>query len=613
MSLLLASCGGGDSVSNTTDGILSIEQITSPAVVGGQGTVRVKLIAPSGGPGSGAVSISSGSSTLVAFSPSSQSVNSSGEALFYFTASETETDTQVPVTVSAGSLSLTKQVSVIGTGTIGLTVTAPPATDAVGSITATFAGGAKGAGRTVTISSDKSSNVAFDFTTQTADNNGQAIFTYRVINITADTNITFTAKSGTQTVTKSILINAASITAPGNQNRTVTSIGFVSASPTIIALKGTGGSGRTETSIVTFVVRDDLGTPMANQPVALTLSTLVGGLTVTPASALSDQNGLVKAYVSAGIVATPIRVMAEISTNKSISVVSDTLVVTTGLPHQDGLSVSISNLHPEALEYDGTEVTVTAMLADHFGNPVPDGTAVKFICYGGSIEPAGFTTSGIASVKWRSQNPRPADGVARILVYAIGEESFIDYNGNGVADPAEFNDLPEAFLSMNGSPVRTPADPFIDYNGDGLYNSGDGLFNGVLQGTLSARPNVPRSLHIFSNVGITMSGSQVAVTALTPAIAQNASTPVKLTITDQGSKNSLPEGTTIQLSSTVGGCYPTAGLKPSPASFTINRSGQTSFDVTLSNTCTTNGSGNLIVTATTPNSVISSKTITITY
>jgi hypothetical protein len=85
-------------------------------------------------------------------------------------------------------------------------------------------------------------------------------------------------------------------------------------------------------------------------------------------------------------------------------------------------------------------VAVTARLSDHFHNPVPDGTAVYFTTNGGAIQPSCTTVGGACTVNWISQNPRPQNGPISllgrptILVYAIGEESFVDANGNGVAD-----------------------------------------------------------------------------------------------------------------------------------------------------------------------------------
>lgn len=609
----LAACGGSNVVSNSTDGTLSVESVVAPTSPGSQGAVSVKLIAPTGGPGTGTISITSGNTSLISFSPANQSVNSDGKATFLCTANEVVNDTIVPFTVSVGSLSLTREMTISGTGAISLVVTAPASADTAGTITATFASGAKAAGRKIVISSDNTANVAFDTTEQLADATGKAFFSYRVINILADTTIIFTAKSGSQSVSKSILIASNIINPPPViVNPLVNSIAFVSASPTNISLKGTGGFGRTETSIVSFIVRDVTGQPLPAQTVDFTLDTSVGGITIVPPYATSDSAGVVKTIVNSGVVSTPVRVTATVR-NKTISTKSDQLTISTGLPHQDGLSVSATTLNPEAWNFDGVEVPVTAMLSDHFGNPVPDGTAVYFMAYGGSIEANATTTNGIASVKWRSQNPRPTDGKAKILVYAIGEESFADLNGNGLADPGEFTDLPEAYLAKSGKPTRDPAnDPFIDFNVDGIYNNGDGQFNGVLQG--NAYLGAARSLYVFRNYQIIMSGSQPSVSPSTLVIGQDTSTKVAITIKDING-NSLPAETTIAFSSSYGGCInSTSGFVITSGTYTIdNTASQTTFETSLKNLCTTTGSGDLIVTVTSPKGIETVKTISVNY
>lgn len=519
----LSACGGGSNVvSDNTTGILSIESIAVPAQSGGSGTVSVKLIAPTGGPGSGSVTISSTNSSLIAFSPTSQSVNSSGKVTFYYTTTEVQTDAVVTFTVTVGSLSISNPITLRGV--------------------ASTPGGP---------------------------------------------------------VTPPVVISPP-----------VNSIAFISASPTSISLKGTGGAGRTETSVVSFIIRDIAGQPLAGQTVDFTLDTSVGGISLIPASAVSDASGSVKTIVNAGVISTPVRVAATVR-GTNISVKSDQLTVSTGLPHQDGLSVAFSSPNPEALNYDDVIVTVSAMLSDHFGNPVPDGTSVYFTAFGGSIEPAGATKNGIATVNWRSQNPRPTDGIAKILAYAIGEESFTDLNGNGLADPGEFTDIPETFLSKSGKSTRDPAsDPFIDFNGDGIYNVGDGRFNGIFQGTSSI--GSPRTINVFSNSSITMSGSDAFITALDPLdltgtglkiFGPGNSTRVTISIMDLN-RNIMPENTTTAFSFS-GTCL---AANPASANFRSTTAG-----TSIKNNCTGSGTDTLIVTVTTPKGNITRDFINIFY
>jgi hypothetical protein len=604
----LAGCGGSNVVSNSTDGTLSVESVVAPTSPSSQGAVSVKLIAPTGGPGTGTISITSGNPTLLSFSPANQSVNSDGKATFLCTANETVNDTIVPFTVSVGSLSLTREMTISGTGAISLVITAPASADTAGTITATFANGSQSAGRKTTISSDLTDKIAFDTVELPADATGKAIFSYRVINITADTTIIFTAKSGIQSVVKSIQIPVNIINPPPIViNPEVNSIAFVSTSPTTISIKGAGGAGRTETSIVSFIVRDVTGQPLAGQTVDFTLDTTVGGTTLIPISTTSDSAGVAKTIVNAGIVSGPVTVTATIR-SKSISIKSGELIISTGLPHQDGLSISMSTVNPEGLVIDGIIVPVTTMLSDHFGNPVPDGTAVYFTCYGGSIEPSATTKNGISTVNWRSQNPRPVDGKAKILVYSIGEESFTDLNGNGLADAGEFTDIGEPFLAISGSTIRDSAlDPFIDFNGDNTYNSGDGKFNGLLQGI--AYTGAPRSLYVFKNSEIIMSGSIPLISPGKLTITKSSTAMRTFTISDENG-NSLPGKTTISLSLTAESCLKSV----TPSNFTVNSiTNQNFYGITIVNNCTADGSDYLNITVKTPNGIESRETILVTY
>lgn len=384
--------------------------------------------------------------------------------------------------------------------------------------------------------------------------NGVASATYKANTVVGSDTITIAL--GDSVVQTSLTVNPAD----------ASSIQYVSAVPANIGLKGMGGAGITETSTVTFRVLDVYGQPRANQQVSFKLNTEVGGLRLVATSGSTASDGTVSTIVQAGTIATPVRVTATlVGVTPVISTQSDQLVVSTGVPAQDGLSISLSKLNTESFSYDGVESTVTARLSDHFHNPVPNGTAVYFTTSGGAIQPSCTTIDGACSVTWRSQNPRPANGRAVILAYALGEEAFLDSNGNGYADGScadmgngtnlatsrscgEFTDISEAFRDDNEDLKRNISETFIDFNLDGIFNGPDGKYNGVLQGVESA--GATKSKHVFSNVVHVMGASGIgsftpSTTTLDPGTSLlKSSKIVSFNIKDTNG-NAMPGGTTV--------------------------------------------------------------------
>lgn len=345
------------------------------------------------------------------------------------------------------------------------------------------------------------------------------------------------------------------------------SIEFVSATPTKIGLKGSGGVDLPETSVVVFRVKSTTGGVVAGQPVSFSLNTTVGGLSLSPISAFSNSEGLVQTVVAAGTVATSVRVTATITgTDPPIRTQSGQLTVTTGIPDQNSFSIALEVLNPEAFNFNGVVDKVTVHVADHFNNPVPDGTAVALTTEGGQVVSSCTTVAGVCVVDWVSSDPRPADGRVTILATAIGEETFVDANGNGLLDASgeTFTDLTEAFRDDDEDDVRDPTEEFLDFNANGVFNTGDGKYNGLLCTDLAraigAICDAPKSLHVRKDITLVMSGSEAVISmggliqlakCTTTSFFNNGVLSVNINVKDLRGQV-MPAGTTITVSTTNG-------------------------------------------------------------
>ncbi len=280
------------------------------------------------------------------------------------------------------------------------------------------------------------------------------------------------------------------------------SIEFVSAQPSSIVIKGSGG---TEISTVTFLLKSSLGNPLAQQEVEFSLDSSVGGISLSRDSGFTNSQGLITTQVSSGTVPTVVRVTAKSTMvvngeTTTIQTQSSELSVNTGLPEQSSFTIAASVLNPEASTI-GAESVISVWLADSFNNPVPDGTTVNFTTEGGTIESSCNTSSGNCSVIWTSTEPNLNDHRSTILATTSGHETFFDVNGNNIFDdedgdarsnanvdsgfgrqdpePSGFVDMTEAWRDDNENNVKDPEETkFFDDDGNGAFSEADGFFNG---------------------------------------------------------------------------------------------------------------------------------------
>jgi hypothetical protein len=306
----------------------------------------------------------------------------------------------------------------------------------------------------VNFSSTCSSNGKATLSATSDTINGVATATYKDNACASADTITATVQGTSASSNTSVTANAPAIA----------NIGFVSASPQTIILKGTGAAGASEVSIVKFKVFDQSGQAYSvPTQVSFNLSTFTGGLLLDNATnaVTKPSNGVgeVEVAVSSGSLPTPVTVKASITDPVSGAVrttESIKLNVSTGRPTQNFFSLSASAFNIEGWNYDGTKSTVTVRAADRLANPVPDGTGINFVAEGASVGASCQTTGGACSVDLSSQESRPRDGDTSpstsinrtnsgrvtLLSYSIGEESFVDLNANNLYDVGEiFTDL----------------------------------------------------------------------------------------------------------------------------------------------------------------------------
>lgn len=519
LALLLAACGGGGGNpgavsgggSGGTGGGTTTPATAEPAasmtivdgngtnvnsLAGGQsGTVRVKVVDAAGKPAAGAIVTFTGDAGLVSFTQASALTDANGLAT---------TIVKPASMTSAGAVAIGASAAVGGktaTASTNIAVGAAPLT--VGALSFNPAPSAKlpaysTAALSIPITSGgqpASTSTGITMTSLCVGNGTATLVPGTLTNgVLSATYTNNGCLLGTDTITVSIGTSSQSINI-GVDAANIGSIQFAGSdlADSSIVLKGSGGLGRKESALLTFTVVDQNNRALAGVDVSFRPTTNTGGLTVQPDKGTTDANGRVTTTVSSGTIPTPVRVIAEAARNgRTISGLSDTLVISTGLPIQRSLSFSADSYNIEGWNIDGSEANLTVRLADQYGNPISDKTAVNFITEGGAVgssaQGACTTTDGGCSVKLRSQNFRPLNGRVTVLTYVQGVEDFDDLNGDG-----QFN---------SGDKPYDMGDPFLDAGSLGATSgvrSGNTL-DGVYTPANGDRP-VPFNRATYSAAG----------------------------------------------------------------------------------------------------------------
>jgi hypothetical protein len=335
---------------------------------------------------------------------------------------------------------------------------------------------------------------------------------------------TFTAgvTAGMATVTAIIdtVSNSTSVTVAAPA---VGSIEFGSADPDVIGVK-TGG--QPENSIITYLVKDVNGLPVLDgTQVIFTLIGPQGTSTSTPTDperevltfyAVSTSGGNATTTLLSGTVAGTVRIIACVDANLNatcdvgeISSSSTPLSIGGGIPSATHFSAPRTIVNLAGLAYVNEQTTVSAFLADRFGNfNVLKGTSISFFTEAGAIDTSAVTDEvGTASVILRTQAPDPIDVDPSDPLNPLGTgETYNNFNCNGF-DPGEpFEDADDDTVhdtspcehftdiglgspfDFNGYDLAEPnprdgwvtylaftrgEEAFSDLNGNGLYDTGE--------------------------------------------------------------------------------------------------------------------------------------------
>ncbi|MEK8024686.1 Ig-like domain-containing protein [Pseudaquabacterium rugosum] len=473
MAVSLAACGGGgsggtplsgggsDDSGTTTTATLTVSLSSTTVTAATPATVTATVLTAAGAPVAGQVVSFAASGSAGTFSPSSALTDSQGRAVTSLSpasATSSGADTVVATAV-LGSTTLTARTGFQLTATnvaIASFTSDLTTLSAYGqtTLTAVLSGTTSGTPVTLNLTSTCATEGKASITPASqATTTGTATFTYRDLgcagSISSVDQLTLSVAGSALTAARSL-----SLTSPE-----VASIRFISASPETIYLAGTG---LTENSTVTFRVVDAAGQGLREQNVQLELTTLTGGVKLDDAQVVvtkkTDSNGDVTVRINAGTVPTPVRVKATLA-GSSISTVSSNLAVAVGLPSQLNFSLSQQTINIEAGSIDGTSNNYTIIASDRMGNPVPAGTTINFVSTSGQIRQSAQTTingSGLASatVAFQSAEPRMANGRFVVAAYALGEESFLDLNGDNAYSSGEpFLDLGDIYFDRYANGV----------------------------------------------------------------------------------------------------------------------------------------------------------------
>jgi hypothetical protein len=262
---------------------------------------------------------------------------------------------------------------------------------------------------------------------------------------------------------------------------------------------------------------------------------------------------------------------------EAVDVGNGTVGSIVGVTDVDSFSLSISDaVVKDAYTSDGKTASINVLVADRHNHPVADGTKVSFWSEYGHVGESCVTDNGGCSVTWVSQNTRPDDGLATIVAYSIGEDSFFDAGErNGIYNVASDSSLlatDEAIFSISelyydrnfdgftstsftdaGSGRTLDNDAFEDYNEDGAFNSSSTKYRGTKcsASAISAGHCAETSIQVWDHRQIVLNAMPLQIN-LPVGGTWDEGTVYEIRVSDANG-NYPPSGTTISISEDTDG------------------------------------------------------------
>ena len=225
-----------------------------------------------------------------------------------------------------------------------------------------------------------------------------------------DTSIVVPLQSNSISQLNVAMTRRSQISGGGSGSGIAQTIAFLGALPPDIAVKGVGGS---ETSTLTWEVRDSLGLPVdITHAIQLTFTIANGpggGEFISPSVVTTNSNGQAIMTLSSGIRAGVVQVVATgtVATG-TVSTSPVRVVINGGFPDQTHFTVATHNYNMPILGTMGVHNPIAVLVGDKWSNPVAPNTAIYFSSTAGVIQSKVFTNlDGQGSADLISGNPAP--------------------------------------------------------------------------------------------------------------------------------------------------------------------------------------------------------------